>query len=391
MTKYNFETNSIHSGAKQVPERALNYPIFMTSTFSFDNLDQVEKTFSFETDDYVYTRGNNPTIRVFERTMATLSNGEDAVAFSSGMAAISNVIMSFLGKKGKVLAHNVIYGSAYNFIKNILSNKGHEVDFIDFTQQNIEEYMDHNIDLIYFETPVNPTLNIIDIKKVVNIAQKYDIKVVVDNTFATPYLQSPLDLGADVVVHSTTKYINGHGDAVGGVAVSKDADYINELKFDYMSEYGGVMSPFNAWLMVRGLKTLKLRMDKHQSNALELAKFLENHDKIEKVFYPGLESFEQHEIAKKQMNGFGAMLSFEIDIDLENIDKFIKNLDLMKLAVSLGDAETLIEIPFKMTHRDYSLEDLDKMGISKNLVRISLGLESANDLINDISNALKQV
>ena len=249
-------------------------------------------------------------------------------------------------------------------------------------------YQDENTKLIYFETPSNPNLSIIDIKKVVEIARKRDIKVVVDNTFASPYFQNPLELGADVVVHSATKYICGHGDVVGGVAISKDNDYIQRLKFDYMCEFGGVMSPFDAWLFLRGLKTLGLRMRQHEKNAVEVANFLNNHSKVKTVMYPGLENFKGYNIAKEQMNGFGAMISFEIDGGLEEAIKFVESVKLAQLAVSLGDCETLIEVPAAMTHRGYPNEKLKEFGLTESMVRISVGLEDSKDIIKDLEQAL---
>lgn len=387
---YGFDTRTIHGGStRKNPSNALNPPIFQTSTFVFNDIDHVEKVMSFQSDDYVYTRGNNPTLRLFENRMAELEHGEGAVAFASGMAAISSVLFSFLEPNDNVIVNKTLYGSSYSVVTKLLPRYGVEHKIRDLTNlEKLKEAIDENTKLIYFETPSNPNLSIIDIKKVVEIARKRDIKVIVDNTFASPYFQNPLELGADVVVHSATKYICGHGDVVGGVAISKDNEYIQRLKFDYMCEFGGVMSPFNAWLLLRGLKTLGLRMRQHEKNAVEVANFLNNHPKVKTVMYPGLENFKGYNIAKEQMNGFGAMISFEIDGGLEEAIKFVESVKLAQLAVSLGDCETLIEVPAAMTHRGYPNEKLKEFGLTESMVRISVGLEDSKDIIKDLEQAL---
>ncbi len=387
---YYFDTKTIHAGSTgKNPNNALNPPIFQTSTFVFDDIEHVEKVMSFQSNDYVYTRGNNPTLRLFENRMAELERGKGAVAFASGMAAISSVLFSLLKPKENVIAHRTLYGSSYNVITKLLPEYNIDYKMIDLTDINkLKSSIDENTKVIYFETPSNPDLSIIDIKKVAEVAKAKDIKVVVDNTFATPYFQNPLVLGADVVVHSATKYICGHGDVVGGVAIAKDMDYIHYLKFDYMCEFGGVMSPFDAWLLLRGLKTLGIRMRQHEKNATEIAKFLQTHPKIKNVKYPGLEDFNGYDIAKRQMNGFGAMISFELNASFEDTKKFIESLELIQLAVSLGDCETLIELPAAMTHRGYPKEKLQKFGLTKSMVRLSIGLEDYRDIIEDLNEAL---
>lgn len=389
----NFETLAIHAGEKEgKAKNALNNPIYMTSTFTFDNLDHAEKTFSFEKDDYVYTRGNNPTLKVLEKKIAALENGCDAVAFASGMAAISSVLLSEVGPGDKVLAHKVLYGSSYNFIKNILPENNINSQLLDFTDlKKLQINMTEDVSILYFETPANPNLDIIDIKKVSEIADKYDAKVIVDNTFATPYFQNPLDLGADIVIHSATKYISGHGDVVAGIAIANNQDYIHNLKFNYMAEYGGVLSPFNGWLLLRGLKTLSLRMREHERNAVKIANFLRDNSKIKKVYYPGFENRDNYELIEKQMSGYGAIISFELKGEIEETKRFVDSLDLFQLAVSLGDTESLIEYPFAMTHRDYTEKELKELGLSKKLLRISVGLETAEDLINDLKQAFSKI
>ena len=385
-----FETLSIHAGEEEPnPKRALNCPIFMTAAFSFASLDQADAAFAFETDDYVYSRGNNPTLRLLERRMAALEGGADAVAFASGMAAISSVLLSLLKPGDEVIAHRMLYGSAWNFIRNILPQYGIGARLADLTDPRVlAAAISEKTRVVYFETPVNPSLEIIDIAAVSRIARERGAKVVVDNTFATPYFQRPLELGADVAVHSATKYISGHGDVIAGLAVAKDAEYIQHLKFGYLCELGGVMSPFTAWLLLRGLKTLALRMREHERNARLTAEFLARHPRVKKVYYPGLASFPGHAVAARQMRGFGAMVSFDIDGTVEQSKAVVNRLKLFKLAVSLGDCESLVQHPFAMTHRGYSEEEIAAAGLSPSLIRLSVGLEYPEDIIADLEQAL---
>ncbi|GFN35142.1 trans-sulfuration enzyme family protein [Tepidimicrobium xylanilyticum] len=391
--KCKFETMAIHAGMKgKHANNALNPPIYQTSTFVFNDIEHVEKVMSFESDDYVYTRGNNPTLRLFENRMAALEEGEGAVAFSSGMAAISSVLFSLLKPGNNLIVHKTLYGSSFNVVTNLLPQYNVECKIADLRDlDELNNLMDDNTKVIYFETPSNPNLTILDIKGISKIARERDVKVVIDNTFATPYFQRPLTLGADVVVHSATKYICGHGDVIGGVAIAKDLDYVHYLKFDYMCEFGGVMSPFNAWLLLRGLKTLGIRMREHEKNAKKVAEFLKNHPKVREVYYPGLEDFKGHELAKDQMSGFGAMISFEIDGSLDDAKKVVNSVKLAQLAVSLGDCETLIELPAAMTHRGYPAEELSRFGLTETMIRISVGLEHHEDIIEDLHQALSQI
>ncbi|WP_313757258.1 PLP-dependent aspartate aminotransferase family protein [Tissierella sp.] len=388
-----FDTKVIHGGIKgKNPSNALNPPIFQTSTFVFDNIEHANKIMSFESDDYVYTRGNNPTLRLFENRMAELEHGAGAVAFSSGMAAISSTIFSLLKPEDTIIVHKTLYGSSYSVITELLPKYNINYKIINLTNlDELKNAIDSSTKVIYFETPSNPDLSIIDITKVSEIAKKNNIKVVVDNTFASPYFQNPLLLGADIVIHSATKYICGHGDVVGGVAIGKDIDYIQYLKFGYMCEFGGVMSPFNAWLLLRGLKTLGIRMRQHEKNAIEVVNFLKSHPKIDSVLYPGLEDFKGHSIAKEQMKGFGAMISFEVKGGLESAIKFVDGLKLAQLAVSLGDCETLVQLPAAITHRGYPRERLAEFGLTESMVRISVGLEDSKDIIEDLEQALKSI
>ncbi len=388
-----FDTRAIHGGQKgKHASNALNPPIFQTSTFVFDSIEHANKVMSFESDDYVYTRGNNPTLRLFEDKMAELEYGAGAVAFASGMAAISSVIFSLLKPYETIIVHKTLYGSSYSVVTELLPRYNIKYKIVDLTNlEELKEAIDENTKAIFFETPSNPDLSIIDIKAVGEIAAERDLKVVVDNTFASPYFQNPLLLGADLVVHSATKYICGHGDVVGGVAIAKDEDYIMNLKFNYMCEFGGVMSPFNAWLLLRGLKTLGVRMREHEKNAIEVANFLKNHEMISSVMYPGLLEFKGHNIAKEQMKGFGAMISFEVKGGLEAASKFVDSLKLAQIAVSLGDCETLVQLPAAITHRGYPRERLAEFGLTESMVRISVGLEDYRDIIQDLDQALKTI
>ena len=391
--KGNFETLSIHAGGEEKnPHNALNFPIFMTSTFTFDSLDKADAAFAFESKDYVYTRGNNPTLKLLEERMAVLEGGAGAVAFASGMAAISSVLLSLLKPGDEIIAHQVLYGSAWNLLKNILPQYGVQSRLLDLTDPgNIIGAITDKTKVIYFETPVNPSLEIIDIAAVCKVAGTRGIKVVVDNTFATPYFQRPLDLGADVVVHSATKYLGGHGDVIAGLAVSKDEDYCAELKFGYMCEFGGAMSPFTGWLLLRGLKTLTLRMQKHERNALVVARYLQGHPRVKRVFYPGLPGLPGHGLAKAQMSGFGGMVSFEVEGTVAQSKQAVDNLKLFQLAVSLGDCESLVQHPFAMTHRGYTKAEIAGAGLSPNMIRLSLGLEHEDDLVADLKQALARI
>lgn len=391
--KDNFSTKLIHAKEpEKKPENALNNPIFMTSTFTFDSLEAAEAAFEFETDDYVYTRGNNPTLKILEDKMAEIENGAAGVAFASGMGAISATLLSLLKPGDNIVAHQILYGSSYKLINEWLKDYDIEGELVNFNDiEQLNQAIDKNTKVLYLETPANPTLEVIDIEKIAKIAKENNCKLVVDNTFASPYLQNPLDHGANIVVHSATKYLGGHGDLVGGIVVADSEEYAMNLKFNYLTELGSVMSPFNAWLILRGMKTLKLRMEAAQANARKIVEFLQSHDMIKSINYPGLGSDEAECIVEKQMVGPGAMLSFELDEDVNKIRKFVNNLSYFKLAVSLGDIESLIEYPFFMTHRDYDEKILDKLGINQYLLRISSGLEDANLLIDDIKNNLQKL
>ena len=375
---------------EQFPYRAMSMPIVQSSNFTFQTIDQVTEAMGSDEDDYVYTRGGNPTIKVFEQMMATLEKGKYAVGFSSGMGAISSVIMSLLEAGDEIIINHTLYGNTFNFVTKTLKQFGIRHQIADLQNlHDLEDRITPDTKVIYFESPDNPLLGVIDIGKVCEIAKKHDIKVVIDNTFATPYHQNPLELGVDVVVHSVSKYICGHGDVVGGVAISNDKDYADRLRFQYMCLFGSVISPFDAWLLIRGLKTFSARMERHNKNTQKVVEFLLNHPLIEKVHYPGIKSDPSYAIANRQMkNGFGGILSFEIKGKYEDAVRFVEHVNLSKLAVSLGDCDTLVEIPIVMTHKGYSQSILESMGIKENLIRMSIGLEDPDDIIADISKGL---
>ena len=397
MSKYNmkkakFATLCVHgSGGIDAETGALGIPIYQSSTFAFKSAEDGAALFLGEKEGYVYTRLGNPTQAAFEKEMAFLEGGEAALAFGSGMAAISSIIFSLCASGDNFISSDTLYGGTHNLFADRLPKykiEAREVNALDLS--NIENAIDEKTRLIYIETPANPTLSIIDIKACSKLAAEKNIPLVIDNTFSTPYFQRPLKLGADIVVHSATKYIGGHGDTVAGIVIGKK-DYINELRAEYLRDFGGIISPLNAWLLVRGLKTLAIRMERHQENALQLSKYLSFHPKVEKVYYPGLSTHPNHELAKKQMSGFGGMISFEVKGGRKAGQKLMNRVKLFTLAVSLGDVDSLIEHPASMTHSTYSAEDLLKVGIPENLVRISVGIEDPSDLIEDLSQALKVV
>lgn len=389
-SRYRFDTLCIHGEHREThAHRALNPPIYQTSTFVFDSIEDVEKVMDFQSDEYVYTRGKNPTLKLFEERMSLLEEGQGAVSFSSGMAAISSVLFSLLRPGDNLVVHRTLYGSSYNVTAKLLPEYGIGCRNVDLRNpENLLQVIDDRTRVIYFETPANPSLDIIDIEEVARIARPRGIRVVVDNTFATPVFQRPLTLGADVVVHSATKYICGHGDVVAGVAVARDPEYVHRLKFDYMCEFGGVLSPFNGWLLLRGMKTLGLRMRQHEASAREVAAYLNGHGAVRQVWYPGLPGTEGHETASRQMSGYGAVISFEVRGDEDAARKVVNSVKLARLAVSLGDTETLIELPAAMTHRGYPPEILEEFGLSRIMIRISVGLEDPADLMEDLDRAL---
>ena len=389
-----FATRQIHAGKDKNSAGALCTPIYQTSTFEFDSVEQGGARFAGQEEGYIYSRLGNPTVARVEAILAELENGEAALCTASGMGAITSAIWSAVEAGDEIVASDTLYGCTYALLSHGITKFGVSVNFIDMADLDaLKAALNEKTNVVYLETPCNPTLKVIDIAEVSRIAHEYNpgIRVIVDNTFATPYLQRPLDLGADTVVHSATKYLNGHGDVIAGVIVGK-ADYIATCRmFGVKDMTGAVMSPFNAFLMQRGLKTLDIRMDRHCANAMKVAKFLHDHPAVEKVYYPGLEDFEGYEIAKKQMSKPGAMMSIELKADRARVAAALNKLELCTIAVSLGDAETLVEHPASMTHSTYTAEELKASGISEGLVRISIGLEDPEDVIADFKKVFDEL
>lgn len=389
-TNKGYDTKIVHAG--QQADRltgALSTPIYQTSTFVFDSAAQGAARFALEEEGYIYSRLGNPTNAALEEKMRVLENGEAALATSSGIAAISTTILTMCGQGDHIVASDTLYGCTYALLSHTLPKFGIEVTFVRANDPaNIKAAMKPNTKMVYVETPANPTLAMIDLEAAANVAHEGGAMLVVDNTFMSPYCQRPLELGADIVVHSVTKYINGHGDVIGGVIVGP-ADFLVPARLVGVKDItGGVMSPFNAWLTLRGLKTLHVRMERHCSNAMKVAKYLESNPNVEAVFYPGLPSHPQHELAKKQMSNFGGMISFEIKGGIEAGRKVMDSVELCMLAVSLGDTETLIQHPASMTHSPVPAEERLKAGITDGLIRISVGLETPEDIIADLEQAI---
>lgn len=371
--------------------RGLASPVSPSSTFTFGSIAEAEAAFEGRSSAYVYSRGRNPNLEEFEEKMALLEEGSYSVSFASGMGAIATLLLALLGKGKSLAAHPVLYGSSHNLIAGILPDYGIRTTLLDLRdEENLIRLKKDGVDVVYLETPCNPTLEILDIARIRECLGP-EVKIVVDNTFATPMLQQPLALGADFVVHSCTKYIGGHGDALGGIVIGRDKGFEAELRFGFMCEFGAVMSPFNAWLFNRGLKTLDYRMKGHCSNAMAIARFLEGRKGVRRVYYPGLPSFPGHELAVRQMEDFGGMLAFEVEGSEEQSIQVVERLELFKLAVSLGDVESLVEHPMRMTHRSYSEEERLALGIDKSLIRLSVGLEDPEDLIDDLDRALEVI
>lgn len=390
-----FGTMAIHAGnIERETFGSLATPIYQSSTYYFDSCEQGGRRFAGEEGGYIYTRLANPTSSVLEEKVAALEAGEAAIATASGMGAISSALWTIAKAGAHIIADSTLYGCTFALLNHGLPRYGVEVTFVDTSNlEEVKANLKENTVAIYLETPANPNLKVADIAAIADIAHGYnkDIMVVCDNTFATPYLQRPLELGADVVVHSATKYLNGHGDVIAGFVIGK-ADFIAQVRmFGVKDMTGAVLDPFAAFLILRGLKTFELRMIRHCENARAVAEFLESSDKVSKVYYPGLKSFENYDVAVKQMKDFGGMVSFEVKGGKAAGMTFVNALKLCTIAVSLGDAETLVEHPASMTHSPYTPEELKEAGIPEGLVRLSCGLENKEDIIADLEQALAQI
>jgi methionine-gamma-lyase len=390
--KWGFATRAIHSAGGVDPTTgAVNIPIYQSNTFSFPTAEAGAGIFAGEEDGFVYTRIGNPTVRAFEKVMASLEGGTEAVAFASGMAATSAVIMSYCESGSNVVLGEPSYGGTHALVCDTLPRFGveaREVDALDLDE--VRSAIDDKTGIVWLETPANPTLKVADIAAVAEITGSAGVPLAVDNTFATPYFQQPLQLGAQIVMHSATKYICGHGDAIGGIIVS-GVEPVEKIRDEMRREFGGALSPFNAWLFIRGLKTLQIRMERHAATAMKVAEYLSGHPKVEKVSYPGLQSHPQHEIAAGQMSGYGGMVTFFVKGGRQAGATLLNSVKLCILAVSLGDCDTLIEHPASTTHSTYSTEEMARFNIAENLIRISVGLENSEDIIADLDQSLEKI
>ena len=376
-----FETRAIHAGQQPDPHTgAIMTPLYLTSTY-VQEAPGVHKG-------YEYSRTSNPTRKAYEDCLANLEGGDAGFSFASGCAA-ATTLLHLLKKGDHLVACDDLYGGSFRLMDKVIQNNGIDISFVDLTQlENCTKTLQPNTKMIWVESPTNPTLKIIHIRKIAKMAQSRGILLVVDNTFMSPYFQCPLSLGADIVLHSTTKYINGHSDVVGGAVVTACSQLSERVAF-LSNTIGAVGSNFDAFLLMRSLKTLPIRMKVHEENASEIARFLSNHPRVEKVIYPGLSSHPQHELAKDQMSGFGGMVSFFIKD--KGTQTFLKNIQIFSLAESLGGVESLVNIPALMTHASVPLEHRKKLGIHDNLIRLSVGIETRNDLIEDIQQALDSI
>ncbi|UCH63335.1 MAG: aminotransferase class I/II-fold pyridoxal phosphate-dependent enzyme [Fidelibacterota bacterium] len=406
---YGFSSHAIHAGELTDDIcQAHIAPIYQTSTFCFKDVEQGRRQFTGKEKGYIYSRWYNPTVEAIEEKVAALEGmelrqntkeGEScpevvALAFSSGMAAISTLLLTLLEPGDTVVTHGGLYGGTTELVEKLLPEM--EINHVLVRMDKPEEVekaikQTERLGLIYLETPANPTLNMCDIAQICEIAHAHGLKVAVDNTFATPILQQPLALGADYVVHSTTKYLNGHGTTVGGIVVSRELDFVRNDLWSHKELMGGIPSPFDAWLINQGLKTLALRVERHCANAMAVARWLDQHPKVAYVAYPGLEHFHHHELARRQMRDFGGMISFELKGGLEAGVTVMNNVFLCTLAVSLGTVDTLIQHPASMTHSNVPLEEREAFGITDGLVRLSVGIEDVEDIIDDLDRALGKI
>ncbi|MBZ5569070.1 MAG: PLP-dependent aspartate aminotransferase family protein [Acidobacteriia bacterium] len=381
----------IHAGHRADPTGSINVPIYQTSTFAFRDAQHGAALFAGQEDGYIYTRIGNPTIRALEESVAELENGCGGIATSSGMGAVSTLYLALLNAGAHMVSTASVYGPSRGLMEKHFSRFGVESAYVDTSDlRQIQDALRAHTKLVYVETPANPTMQLTDIAQVSALAHAHGCLVAVDNTFASPYLQKPLDLGADVVLHSVTKFINGHADVVGGILVAKDPSVYKLLR-SVMVNFGCNMDPHQAFLVLRGLKTLGIRIERAQRNALQIARWLERQPEVQTVRYVGLESHPQHELAKRQMKGFGSMISFELQGGMEAGRQLMNAVKVATLAVSLGGVETLVEHPASMTHAGISPEGRRAAGFSDGLVRYSVGIEDVEDLIADLRQALDAV
>lgn len=392
--KNNLETILAHYGEERDKHNgAIVPPIYQNTLFAFESWDHIDNAFSDPINNNIYTRGNNPSVSIVEKKLAKIAGGEKARLFSSGMAAISSAIMSCVKANCHVITLRNIYGPAMNFLDNYLRDK-FNIDVTFVSGESVEEIKNairENTTLIYLESPSSAIFSMQNLKAIADLAKKHNIKTIVDNTWATPIFQKPLELGIDLEVHSCSKYLGGHSDIIAGVIIgsAKDIDSIYQNEFLL---FGAKMAPFEAWLLMRSLRTLPMRMEKHQSNALKVANFLENHPKIKSVNYPGLKSHPQFELGKEQMKGYSGLMSFVIDSEeLADIKNFVNALEHFSIGVSWGGHESLIHAPAISYLKEMSPEQFKSTGLSLGVMRVSIGLEHVDDLIEDLSTALNNI
>lgn len=384
----NYDTKCVHAGADKYEYLPVVPPIYQTSTFGFESAEQGAELFEGQKKGYIYTRMLNPTIEALENTIAELEGGYKALGCASGMAAVHTIFASLLQAGDHVVCSAAVYGPTTTLLKTLMAKFGVETTFVDSTNLDIvRNAVRKNTKLIFIESPANPTLVISDLAEIAKIAHINNIKMAVDNTFMSPILQQPIALGVDIVMHSMTKFLNGHADVVGGIIIVKDEETYQSFRKN-LNQLGGVIDPFNAFLVHRGIKTLALRMQKHCANAMKIAEFLEKHPAVEWIMYPGLKSHPQYEIGLKQQKGPGGMITFGLKGGFEAGRTLMNSLKLCLLAVSLGGVETLIEHPASMTHFSMGPEGRAAAGITEGLVRLSVGIENADDLIEDLDQAL---
>lgn len=391
--KKRFETEVIHSGYDSGKyEGSLTPPLFQTSTYTFTHAAEGEKRFAGDEEGYIYSRLGNPTVKILEDRMTTIEGGKAALAFGSGMAAVSAILFHLLKSGDHVVCSKGVYGCTFGLLEMMSEKFRITHDFANLsTEEAIRQSISPNTACIYVETPINPTMEIIDLELVCRVANEQRIPVVVDNTFSSPYLQNPLKFGADFVLHSATKYIGGHGDVIGGLLVAKSAESIADIRMTTQKDIGGIMSPFDAWLLLRGLKTLAVRLDRHCDNAEKISGYLKQHPFVRNIYFPGDNDHPSHHIAAKQMSRWGGLISFDFNGTKEMAQAFMDELKLIKIAVSLGDAETLIQHPATMTHSVIPEATRQEMGISDTLLRLSVGLESWEDIKEDLDQAFTKI
>jgi cystathionine gamma-lyase len=384
-----FTTKGIHIGEQPNFQEGASgdviVPLHLSTTFA-------RKDVEIPTAGYEYSRSLNPTRKALESKLAAIEKAKYGLAFSSGLAAETTLLLSLLKSRDHVITTDDLYGGTQRLFRKVFNaNYDIEFSFVDSSiPAKVEDAIQENTKLIWVETPTNPMLKMTDIARIALIAKENNLLLVVDNTFMSPYFQNPLELGADIVMHSTSKYINGHSDSIGGAVMLNRDDLYEKIQF-MQNSAGAIMSPFDSYVVLRGIKTLSLRMQKHEQNAKEVARFLNNHPKVKNVIYPGLPSHPQHELAKQQMQGFGGMLAIELEGNLQDAKNFLSHLNYFALAESLGGVESLIELPALMTHGSVPLEDRIKLGITDTLIRVSVGIEEAEDLIEDLKQALESM